>query len=122
MIKFRYAIHKETGAVLRYEDWLKAYNLKGQNGNTIKFSLNYMIKPKTFNDLDKLPLYETISFTPEEVLFSNNFEIIYENELSLEELNLLFHKSKDYIKLNKKILQMIERENKIMCKYDTYKI
>lgn len=120
MIKFRYAIHKETGAVLRYEDWLKAYNLKCQNGNTIKFSLNYMIKPKTLNDLDKLTLYETITFIPEEVLFSNNFEIIYENELTLEELNLLFYKSKDFTKLNKKILQIIEKEKEAMYKYEIF--
>lgn len=67
MVKFRYLIHKETGAVIKYEDWkrdLEKVNLVIING------------------------YD--AYEPDEIIFSDDFEIIYDSEFTLEELRDIF--------------------------------
>lgn len=71
MIKFKYAIYKETGDVIKYEDWLSALN----SCSTFRFIENNPEKPKyiyTNNPLD--------------VLYGDSFEIIYDIGVTVEEL------------------------------------
>lgn len=71
MIKFNCLIHKETGVVIKYEEWIcyaigrceiKIINQKGDN--------EYY--KGTFNAID--------------ILFNDDFEIIYDSEFTTKEL------------------------------------
>lgn len=61
MIKFNCLIHKETGAIINYEDWLEVFKIQNKE-------YNYKAK---------------------EMLFNDDFEIIYESEFSEEEAILM---------------------------------
>lgn len=62
MIKFNCLIHKETGTVIKYEDWLDLYSYD-----------NGMFLGKS-------------SYHNEEMIFSDDFEIIYNSEFTTKEL------------------------------------
>lgn len=68
MIKFTALIHKETGTVIKYEDWKEKLEKEHPIKCTNKSRRNLW------------------SYLPKEVLFSDDFEIIYESEFTTEEL------------------------------------
>ena len=70
MIKFKYAIHKPTQTLFTYEDWLK-------NKDDTR---NWHIKSEDFD----------IKFKMNDILFSDDFEIIYDNEFTEEEYERLY--------------------------------
>lgn len=71
MVKFTALVHKETGKVIQYEEWLKL--LETDN--------IHMWKDKINNG--------TWQYKPQNILFSDDFEIIYDSEFELEELETL---------------------------------
>lgn len=75
MIKFQYIIHKETGTVIKYEDWKEAAII--DNFITINKEKKVFINPKNI-------------FKAKEMLFSDDFEIIYNSEFTYEEIQDLF--------------------------------
>jgi hypothetical protein len=85
MIKFSTLIHKETGTVIKYEDWKK---LSPYDDKT------YIDKNHSYSDI--------------EMLFSDDFEIIYDSDFTLEELRILFRGNQKYNEeLMKKICKKI---------------
>jgi len=72
MIKFTALIHKETGIVIKYEVWKERL----ETDNIIKW------KDKKMNG--------TWQYKPKNMLFSDDFEIIYNSELSNLELISLY--------------------------------
>ena len=77
MIKFKYAIHKQTKAVIPYETFLEYY----RNNTNMLFSnqslserMEVMIKPETY------------FYSPIDILTSDDFEIIYDDILTYYEI------------------------------------
>lgn len=64
MIKFDYLIHKKTRTVIKYEEWYKSTR-------------------------DYLRIGE-MKFNPRDVLFSDDFEIIYNSEFTYKEIESLY--------------------------------
>ena len=72
MIKFSALIHKETGTVIKYEDWKES----AERDNYIPIKgVEVFINPKNI-------------VKAREMLFSDDFEIIYDSEFTTEELEL----------------------------------
>lgn len=91
MIKFNSLIHKETGTVIKYQDWkrdLEKVNLVIING------------------------YD--AYEPDEIIFSDDFEIIYDSEFTLDELYRLYGLSGD---LAPKIAKIIEQRRNLTKEY-----
>ncbi|MBY6838664.1 hypothetical protein [Clostridium botulinum] len=66
MVKFKYAIHKETQILFTYGDWLKYKEFNAElwfSVENVKFKYN-----------------------PIDIILSNDFEIIYDNGFTTEEL------------------------------------
>lgn len=79
MIEFKYAIHKETKNILNYEDWLNGLN------NNFKFTFwDYLQGVSYRNNYN----YEKTkyNYNAKDIIFSDDFEIIYDNKISKEEL------------------------------------
>jgi hypothetical protein len=85
MIKFRYAMHKETKNVITYENWLELYS----NKQSI-----YLYKVLPINNIDKYfdsekdSLYniDKNRYNSIEIIMSDDFEVIYDNLFTKEEL------------------------------------
>ena len=75
MVKFRCLIHKETGTVIKYDDWKEA--AERDNFITINKEKKVFINPKNI-------------FKAKEILFSDDFEIIYNSEFTYRELRNIF--------------------------------
>lgn len=75
MIKFEKAIQKETGAIITYEMWLKAYGELGIGG---KMRFPY-IKSDVLKDF--IPFvtrtHNMSEFIVKDIIFSDDYEIIY---------------------------------------------
>lgn len=67
MIQFNCIIHKETGTVIKYEGWIE----RVKSGGKLGF---FDVKTGEWN------------FEPKEMLFSDDFEIIYNSEFTVDEL------------------------------------
>jgi hypothetical protein len=92
MIKFNCLIHKETGTVIKYEGWRKA--AKRDDFIVVK-GAEVFVNPKNI-------------VKAKEMLFSDDFIIVYEPEFKLEELQIIFRGNQKYNEeLMKKILKNI---------------
>jgi len=98
MIKFNFLIHKATGTVIKYEEWLE--EVQKQPGITNRPVEKEISKGMIFN------------YKPKEALFSDGFEIIYDSEFTTEELTKLYDYNDELdIELKIKINELIgERE------------
>jgi hypothetical protein len=76
VIEFRALIHKATEKVISYEDWLEL--LKNNN---------LLVWKDEYNN-------GTWQYKPQNILFSDDFEIIYNSEIDLEALKVI-HESLD---------------------------
>ena len=74
MVKFRYLIHKETGTVIKYEDWKEAAE---RDNFIIVKGAEVFVNPKNI-------------VKAREMLFSDDFEIIYDSEFTYRELRNIF--------------------------------
>lgn len=72
MIKFTALIHKETGGVIKYEEWKEGLKLD------MWFFFVSKIDSKQF------------SYKSKEMLFSDDFEIIYDSDFTSKELGIIF--------------------------------
>ncbi|OOM17207.1 hypothetical protein CLSAB_19270 [Clostridium saccharobutylicum] len=77
MIKFKALIHKETGTIIKYEDWLK------------NFKENLQIR------FTKIDLYEELArysrpYNAIELITSDDFKIIYDSEFTYEEIETMY--------------------------------
>ena len=68
MIKFNYLIHKETGKIISYDEWLEHYKAE--------IDIEWMENKKYYR-----------YYHPTKMLFSDEFEIIYDSEFTTKELN-----------------------------------
>lgn len=75
MIKFNCLIHKETGTVIKYLDWLE--EVKKQPGIT-----DQPVEKEISQGI-------ILNYRPKQALFSDNFEIIYDSEFTTEEKEIL---------------------------------
>lgn len=73
MIKFAYIIHKPTKIISTYNEWLEWYR---ENKNVEFKEVHYI--PTSHTDM-----YE---YNPRDMIFSDDFKIIYESELTQEDL------------------------------------
>ena len=80
MVKFRYIIHKETGTVIKYEDWKEAAE---RDNFIIVKGAEVFVNPKNI-------------VKAREMLFSDDFEIIYDSEFTENELKALLEGMKVY--------------------------
>jgi hypothetical protein len=96
MIKFQCIIHKETGTVIKYEDWKERL----ERNDYIDWEDN------------KTGLWY---YRPKDVLFSDDFEIIYNSEFTLQELEWL-HQGLSY-KIWDKISKIIYDRKEIKEEY-----
>jgi hypothetical protein len=62
MIEFKYLIHKNTKEIIKYKDWKE------------------VLKNKEYLKIDK------IDWNTKEMLFSDEFEIIYKNDFTTKQL------------------------------------
>ncbi|NFH00724.1 hypothetical protein FC831_10435 [Clostridium botulinum] len=77
--KFKYAIHKDAQTLFTYEDWLQ---LMKENKNIIRIC-KFEASCDRYDYLDKP---NTISYKPIDIVLSNDFEIIYDNGFTTNEL------------------------------------
>ena len=100
MVKFRYLIHKETGTVIKYEDWKE------------QLEKDY---PIIWND-DKGE--GKWVYNSKNILFNDDFEIIYDSEFTLEELRDIFRgRQKSDNELMEKIAKNINDREFLKNKY-----
>lgn len=98
MIKFNCLIHKETGTVIKYEDWKE----KLKNDNVIVW------KDEKLNG--------TWQYKPKNILFSDDFEIIYDSEFTTEELTDIY-RGMNNKRLCHKISEMLNDRCQLEMKY-----
>lgn len=96
MVKFRCLIHKETGTVIKYEEWKE----------TLLESVYNSIFIKTDS--------KTFEYKTKEILFSDDFEIVYDSEFTLQELYKLYGLSGD---LAPKIAKSINEKEALFTRY-----
>ena len=97
MVKFRYLIHKETGTVIKYEDWKEAAE---RDNFIIVKGAEVFVNPKNI-------------VKAREMLFSDDFEIIYDSEFTYRELRNIYLSMND-----KEICHKAEALMKTKEKYD----
>jgi len=98
MIKFTALIHKETGTVIKYEDW------KERLGSDM---------PVVFiNPLEEEPF----NYSTKEMIFSDDFEIVYDSEFTTEEL-IEISEDREGLDLEVKISELIGEREYINKKY-----
>ena len=110
MIKFKYAIHKETQGLLTYNDWLKY--LKSDYKNITFITRVSNINWETSFKKENTKRY---TYKVEDVLISDDFEIIYDNEFSEAEYEQLYL-STNY-DLSDKILNKLHKINSIKSRF-----
>ena len=77
MIKFKCAIHKQTKTVIPYETFLEYYR-----NNT-----NMLFSNQSFSEeMRTMTKTETYFYSPIDILTSDDFEIIYDNILTYDEI------------------------------------
>ena len=102
MVKFRYIIHKETGTVIKHEDWKEAAE---RDNFIIVKGAEVFVNPKNI-------------VKAREVLFSDDFKIIYDSEFTLEELGIIFRGNQRFVeKLMEKIAKNINDREFLKNKY-----
>ena len=102
MVKFRYIIHKETGTVIKYKDWKEAAE---RDNFIIVKGAEVFVNPKNI-------------VKAREVLFSDDFKIIYDSEFTLEELGIIFRGNQRFVeKLMEKIAKNINDREFLKNKY-----
>ena len=102
MVKLRYLIHKETGTVIKYEDWKEAAE---RDNFIIVKGAEVFVNPKNI-------------VKAREMLFSDDFKIIYDSEFTLEELRDIFRgRQKSDNELMKKICKNVNDKEFIKSKY-----
>ncbi|MEX0083174.1 hypothetical protein AB2T90_12135 [Clostridium butyricum] len=107
MIKFKYAIHKETQGLLTYNDWLKY--LKSDYKNITFITRVSNINWETSFKKENTKRY---TYKVEDVLISDDFEIIYDydNEFSEAEYEQLYLITRfDHYDLFDKILNKLHK-------------
>ncbi|MEO2600969.1 hypothetical protein [Clostridium butyricum] len=113
MIKFKYAIHKETQVLLTYNDWLKYLKSNYDNiaFNTRVSNINWEI---SFQKEDT----KRYAYKVEDVLISDDFEIIYDNEFTEAEYEQLYLSTRlDHYDLSHKILNKLHKINSIKSRF-----
>ena len=77
MIKFSYAIHKQTKTVIPYETFLEYY----------KNNTNMLFSNQSFSEeMRTMTKTETYFYSPIDILTSDDFEIIYDDILTCYEI------------------------------------
>ena len=77
MIKFKYAIHKQTKAVIPYETFLEYY----------KNNTDILLSNQSFSEeMRTITKTETYYYSPIDILTSDDFEIIYDDILTCYEI------------------------------------
>lgn len=102
MIKFNCLIHKQTRTIIKYVEWLE--EVKKQQGIT-----NQPVE-KQISEKEKL------IYRPKQALFSDDFEIIYDSEFTMEEL-IEISEDREGILTEAKINKLIEQKEYIKNKY-----
>lgn len=113
MIKFKYAIHKETQVLLTYDDWLKYLKSDYDNiaFNTRVLNINW---ESSFRKKD----LKRYTYKVKDVLISDDFEIIYNNEFTEAEYEQLYLSTKlDHYDLSNKILNKLHKINSIKSRF-----
>ena len=114
MIEFKYAIHKPTKTIIKYEDWLKAFD----ENKTLSFK---KILPVNFNKTIEEMTNEIYKYKPITLLTSESFEFVYNDDFTrndyFEMINLLignpfFQDTELLEKIHDKIEEIDELEYK----------
>lgn len=105
MLKFNCLIHKKTGTKINYDTWKRS--LEKKESFVLGYHGTHIMK-----EGDKY-LY---NYRAEEMLFSDDFEIIYNSEFTLKELVHLFENTKSE-EISDKILNMLMDKKKLKDKY-----
>lgn len=89
MIKFRYAIHKETGIILTYDKWLCHLNeCKCKNKEIVLDFQKHKTAIQNEENIQSISWSKFI-YGVNDIFTTDDFEIIYESDFTKEELNQL---------------------------------
>lgn len=100
MIKFNCLIYKPTGLVIKYDQWFK------------RFRNNEPIDVKCPNKFTGQTYYGA-----SDIIFMDDFEIIYDSELTYKELSDLY-RSTNNKELGKKVSGILNKKEELIQKYD----
>ena len=85
MIKFKYAIHNQTKTVIPYETFLEYYRNNTNmllSNQSLSERMETMIKPETY------------FYSPIDILTSDDFDIIYDDILTYDEIDDILWRTK----------------------------
>ena len=77
MIEFKALVHKKSGAVISYDEWINI------GDNIVEIHFNYPVSIIEYSDI-KFNTY-TFKGTKLDMLVSDDFEIVYNNEFTYSE-------------------------------------
>ena len=112
MIKFKYAIHKQTKTVIPYETFLEYYR-----NNTDMFLSNQSFSER----MKAMTKIETYLYRPIDILTSDDFEIIYDDILTYYEIGDILWKTElkeENEQLFTKLRDKSEKMLSLMYMYD----
>lgn len=105
MIKFKALIHKETGIVVKYDEWIRLIKSNCTMGFTKKLKISKPLKATS-----------TKTYEPQEMLFSDDFIIVYDSKLRTLELIQLYSNSGE---LKTKLKKIIDQRHYLEREYNT---
>ena len=112
MIKFSYAIHKQTKTVIPYETFLEYYR-----NNTNMFLSNQSLSER----MEVMIKPETYFYCPVDILTSDDFEIIYDDILTYYEIGDILWRTRlreEYERLFYKLRDKRDEMLSLMYMYD----
>jgi len=114
MIEFKYAIHKETKNILKYEDWLNGFN------NNLNFTFWNYLSGVSYKDTYNYGT-DKYDYNAKDIIFSDDFELVYDNKVTKEELQqLIFIIRKDpFSGYNQRLINIKELAEKELRNRET---
>lgn len=112
MIKFKYAIHKQTKTVIPYETFLEYYR-----NNTNMFLSNQSLSER----MEVMIKPEAYFYCPIDILTSDDFEIIYDNILTYYEIGDILWRTRLKEENERLFYKLIDKSKEmisLMCMYD----
>lgn len=116
MIEFKALVHKKSGAVISYDEWINI------GDNIVEIHFNYPVSKIEYGDI-KFNTY-TFKGTKLDMLVSDDFEIVYNNEFTYSEycelMNISTEKGIAWLeeKAIKKINYIEKKDIKYGIKFD----
>ena len=113
MIKFKCAIHKQTKTVIPYETFLEYYR-----NNTDIFLSNQSFSER----MKAMTRIETYSYRPIEIIMGDDFEIIYDNILTHDEIGDILWRTRLKEENERLFYKLRDKSEEMLCLMYMYDI